>query len=193
MFPYFAFLSHAFFHKSRLCIVVLQHFCQQCDYLWVENQVSTPEKWALNYQHYVAPVMTTMLCLLVISLESLICSFCQFVPLLLTKEWVITQAWTGLGFFGIQGSGTHKVPVFSLEWGEGEGGGLTVNCLVIAAVNKPRAFPFSFFPSCRCLRTKRLVGEPWEQRWHQRRTGFPSSRSRSQLQAADETQQGGCS
>lgn len=68
-----------------------------------------------------------------------------------------------------------------------KGGGLTVNCLDIASVNKTRVLRFSF-PFCPVnvdvFLFKRLVGEPWEQRWHQSRTGFPSSRSRSQLRAA---------
>lgn len=122
--------------------------------------------------------MTTLLCLLVISLESLISSF-QFVPPSLTKEWVITQAWTGLSVCGIQGSGIHKVPVFSLSEEEG----LTDNCLGIAFVNKTWVLGFSFLvsPSCWCLPAKGLVGKPWEQRWHQSQPGFPSNGSRSQL------------
>lgn len=46
---------------------------------------------------------------------------------------MITQAWTGLSVCGIQGSRTHKVPVFSLEEEEE---GRTANCLDIAFVNK---------------------------------------------------------
>ena len=106
--------------------------------IWFQHMINDSFLAALKCSK-VAPVVTTLLCLLVISLESLISSF-QFVPPSLTKEWVITQAWTGLSVCGIQGSGIHKVPVFSLSEEEG----LTDNCLGIAFVNKTWVLGFSF-------------------------------------------------
>lgn len=172
------------FTKSHHGSVVLQCFCQQCDYLWAENHVSTPEKKrATHYQDCVAPVLTTLLCLLVISLRSRSCSFVNLFPRCWQKsEWLHRPAQASV-YVAFRAVG-HTKCLFSL-WSEG--GGLTVNCLDIASVNKTRVLRFSF-PFCPVnvdvFLFKRLVGEPWEQRWHQSRTGFPSSRSRSQLRAA---------
>lgn len=133
---------------------------------------------ATHYQNYAAPGVTTLLCLLVILLESLICSFVNLFPRWQKIEWSHRpeQASLSTAFRAVR----FTKCLFSL-WSEEEG--LTANCLDTAFVNNLSSlgFPVCFAPSCWCLWAKRLVREPWEQRWHKSQPGFPSNRSRSQL------------
>lgn len=136
-----------------------------------------------------APAATSLLCLLVISLQSLICRFTNLFSNCWHKsEWSRKprQASVSVAF---RAAALTKC-LFSLR---GEEEGPTESCLDDAFVNKNPECPgflfLCFAPPCLCVQNDWLR-EPWEYGWHRSRPGFPSCRCRSQLWRAMSGQQG---
>lgn len=158
--------------------------------VWVENHVSGHDSFRATHQVNVAPAVTTLLCLLVISLESLICRFVNLFLCCWQKSERLHRPGQASESVAFRAAVFTKC-LFSLR---SEEEGQTACYLGTAFVNKTWVFGFSFLfcPTMSMSAGKSIgQGEPWEQRWHQSRPGFPSSRSRSQLRVANETQQWG--
>lgn len=140
--------------------------------------------WRPHNFSYAAPAATALLCLLVISPESLICTFPNlFLNCWHKSEWSRKQrqASESVAF-----RATHKkVPVFSQAWRGGADRGETVLMTLLSIKKKKKerektksspGFPLWFCSSVPTS-SRKMIGRESVRVW----SGFPSHRSRSQL------------